>query len=188
MIDEKLVSELSTPSIGNKKYSLQFLPEALQLLSNNKYIEYKAKKLKTSYIIDIVHNLLLKYYFKKENSFSLSSIVLKDKYGYLYNFYIDYLKEGKILLMEKNYLKGRNSRIYSLSEEIINNKIFRYKNEDKTLIKKYVQKHKIYELDHNDLISREIKEQLIRDLHHVSIQTDRSIFYLDSLRSEDIDI
>ena len=65
----------------NKKNSLQFLPESLVELSKSTHFQYKETKLKTAYIIDIVHNLLLKYYFKKENSFTLSSVILKDKYG-----------------------------------------------------------------------------------------------------------
>ena len=50
--------------LDDKKSSLQFLPEILENISNNKSFSYKNKKLKTSYIIDIVHNLILKYYFK----------------------------------------------------------------------------------------------------------------------------
>lgn len=172
---------------GRKK-SLQFLPECLIELSTQKNFFYKEEKLKSAYIIDIIHNLLLKYYFKKENSFTLSSVILKDKYGYLYNYYIDFLKEKDIIKMQKNYLKGSNSRIYSINESIINGKILRYSNDDKVLIKKYITKHLQFELDRNSIIDRTIKKKLISDLYSVQIQFERSIFYLDSLKNEDIDI
>lgn len=171
-----------------KKFSLQFLPESLLEISKNKNFTYKCQKLKSAYLVDIVHNLLLKYYFKKENSFTLSSLILKDKYGYLYNYYIDYLKDNNIIKMEKNYLKGSNSRIYSLNIDVINSNILRYQNFDKVLLKKYLTKHLQYELDRNDLIKRNIKKRLISDLYSVQIEFERSIFYLDSLKMDDIDI
>ena len=80
-----------------KKFSLQFLPDQLEHLTKSKYFSYKEHKLKSDYAIDIVHNLLLKYYFKEENYFSLSSLILKEKYGNKYNHYINYLEENKII-------------------------------------------------------------------------------------------
>jgi len=190
MILEKKISPnvmLNVSPRGRRK-SLQFLPECLIELSKEKNFIYKEQKLKSAYIIDIIHNLLLKYYFKKENSFTLSSVILKDKYGYLYNYYIDFLKEKDIIKMQKNYLKGSNSRIYSINESVINGKILRYSNDDKVLIKKYITKHLQFELDRNSIIDRTIKKKLISDLYSVQIQFERSIFYLDSLKNEDIDI
>jgi hypothetical protein len=172
----------------NKKYSLQFLPAQLYLLSKSPNFHYKNQKLKSAYVIDLVHNLLLKYYFKKENSFTLSSLILKDKYGYLYNFYVDYLKEMQIIILKKNYRKGSNSRIYALNEKIFVEQIHRYQNNDKVLIKKYITKHLQFELDKNGIIQKDIKKKLINDLYSVKIQKDRSISYLDSLKNEDIDI
>ena len=43
---------------------------------------------------------------KKDNKFNLMSTILKDKYGYLYNYYIGYLVDNKILEEhKKNTLK-----------------------------------------------------------------------------------
>ncbi len=172
----------------NKKNSLQFLPDVLLSISESKHFFYKNQKLKSEYLIDIVHNLLLKYYFKKENSFTLSAVILKDKYGYLYNYYIDYLKEQGIIHLQKNYLKGSNSRIYNLNESIFLGNIHRYRNNDKVLLKKYITKHLQFELDKNGIIDKSIKKKLINDLYSVKIDLERSIFYLDSLKNEDIDI
>ena len=50
--------------LKDKKFSIQFLPESLKKESLCKKIEYKQHNLKVSYLVDIAHNLLLKYYFK----------------------------------------------------------------------------------------------------------------------------
>ena len=71
-----------------RKSSIQFLPQILSEFSQKEFFEFNEKKLKSAYLIDITHTLILKYYFRKENLFNLSSIVLKDRYGYLYNYYI----------------------------------------------------------------------------------------------------
>jgi len=170
--------------LKSKNSSLQFLPEKLEKISKEKKIKLNNKNIKTSYLIDITHNILLKFYFKRDNSFTLNSIVLKEKYGHLYNYYIDWLIENKIIRLKRNYSVGKNSRIYSLYEDIISGNIYRYNNTDKILLKKYKNRYYQYEIDNNDIIPKEIKNKLISDLYSVSIEYDRSIFYLDSLKSE----
>ena len=172
----------------NKKSSLQFLPEQLKDIALVKNFSYKGRKLKSAYLIDIIHNLLLRYYFKKDNRFNLSSTILKEKYGYQYNYYISYLKEHKLIYLIQDYKAGRNARIYNLNPRIFNSPISRYKNEDQVLIKKYLNKLSFYETDTNNLIPMDIKNKLVQDLYSVQIEFDRSIFYLDSLKHEDIDI
>ena len=81
-------------NLEGKKCSLQFLPVSLETISKQKNFIYKGQKLKSSYALDIVHNLILKYYFKKDNRFHLMSTILKEKYGHLYNYYMDYLNLG----------------------------------------------------------------------------------------------
>lgn len=186
-----IVSNNLSRKISNKKYSLQFLPVCFDGIKSIKTINYKNQKLKTSYLIDIVNNLILKYYFKKENKYVINATILKDRYGYLYNYYINYLVETNILILITNYKKGKSSRIYSLNEKIFKSKISRYKNEDKVLIKKY--KKKIFQTveiieDQNDLINPDVKLKLISDLFDVKVEMERSIFYLDSLEEKDIDL
>jgi len=185
-------SENVTKRIDEKLFSLQFLPECLYGISNIKSLEFNGVKLKTNYLIDIVHTLILKYYFKKENRFALNATVLKDKYGYLYNYYISYLVSNGVLVLKTNYQNGVTSRIYALDENIFVDKIKRYKNFDRVLLKKY--KHKFIDMIHIDdtskssLIDPFIKEKLVSDLFSVKIEYDRAIFFLDSLKHQDIDI
>ena len=177
-------------NLDKKKCSLQFLPQSLQKLSRSKNLTYKNQKLKSAYIIDIVHNLILKYYFKKENRFHLMSPILKEKYGYLYNYYMNYLIENKIIVLLSKHQKGKSSRVYAIGEHILRGQIVRYNNYDKVLLKKY--KSKLTQLGESktegSLIDNDIKIKLVDDLFKVQIEFDRSIFYLDTLKENDIDI
>ena len=177
--------------LEKKKFLLQFLPNCMENISLQKKIEYKNQFLKPEYLIDIVHNLVLKYYFKKENRYVLNATILKERYGYLYNYYINYLIDNKILYLTRNYRKGYSSRIYSLDSKIFNFKIKRYRNNDKVLIKKY--KKKVLEsVDFSDsvdyLIEKSVREKLISDIFTIDIDFDRSIFFLNSLKDDDLDI
>ena len=176
--------------LEDKKHSLQFLPKKLEDLAKNKKFEYKGHTLKTTYIVDIVHNLILKYYFKKDNKFNLMSTILKEKYGHLYNFYIDYLVDNNILEMIANYRAGRNARVYKISDYILKGEIKRYSNDDRTLLKKY--KNNVSKVEEagikNSLIDDEVKAKLVDDLFYVQIEFDKSIFYLDNLKDRENDI
>jgi hypothetical protein len=185
-------SDHLTKRLNKKTFSLQFLPKCLYNISTKKTLEFNNIKLKTDYIIDITHNLILKYYFKKENRFALNATILKDKYGYLYNYYIMYLIENNIITLISNHQKGISSRIYSLNNEIFKEDIKRYKNHDKVLLKKYKKKFvdsiHIGETSDKNLIEEEIRSKLVTDLFSVKIDFDRAIFFLDSLKYQDYDI
>lgn len=179
-------------NLSEKKSILQFLPKCLFDISTHKNFIHNNKKLKTSYLIDVVHNLILKYYFRKENKFNLSSLILKEKYGHMYNYYIDYLVKKEILILICKHRKGKNARIYAISETVLRGEIIRFNNSDKVIIKKY--KNKLNDLAFDDsksdsqLIDQEVKLKLIDDLFSVKVQFDRSIFFLDNLKDDDIDI
>jgi hypothetical protein len=178
----KEVGRNLSKNLLDKKFSVQFLPEILLDKVDHKHFNYKDKKLKSSYLIDIVHNLILKYYFRKENKFNISSLVLKEKYGHLYNYYMDYLIEIKVISVVKKHMKGKNARIYKLVDDVLKGKITRYKNEDKVLVKKYrnaVSKIMFEDIRNNKILP-EIKQKLVEDLYKVSIDYSRAIFYLDS--------
>jgi hypothetical protein len=177
--------------LSKKTFLLQYQPRCLDSVVNSKYILYKDKKLKTSYLFDIVNNLILKYYFRGENRYTLNATILKDKYGYLYNYYIDYLVYSNILNLICNYKKGVSSRVYALNNTIFKDKeIKRYKNVDKVLIKKYKKKifNTIDFTEDSNLIDIDIKGKLLSDLFSIDIDMTRSIFYLDSLKDRDMDI
>lgn len=176
MLKSSIKSKLYT-----KKYSLQFLPKSLQQIADEKFVFYNGKKLKPDYLIDIIHNLLLRYYFRKENVFHLSSVILKEKYGYLYNYHMEYLVSQKIIHIIKEYKQGKNTRIYKLDDSVIGDEILRYKNSNATLLKKY--KKAVSAIDNNDIvfnsIKPEIKQKLVADLFTTSIEIDKAMYYLN---------
>lgn len=188
---ESVYRSTITQKLDKKTKSLQFLPKCLEEISKNKFIYFTEKKIKTAYLVDIVHNMILKYYFKKENKFTLNATVLKQKYGHEYKLYIDFLIYKQIIKMKCNYKAGVTSRIYELNTIVFKQQISRVKNDDKVLIKKY--KKKIYDTidfvkQEESSIKPEIREKLISDLFSVDIDFERSIFFLNCLKKEDIDI
>lgn len=165
-------------SVGTR-YLLQFLPKQLEEFSAEEFFYFKEKKLKVSFVIDLIHNLLLKFFFRKENEFILSSIVLKSNYGKFYNYYIDYLVEKQFLILKKNYSVGKKSRIYKLSESLYEEKIIRFKNKDKSLIKR--RNNKKNNLNPKNKINSVLKLRLIENLNKVKIDYDMAKFYLMSI-------
>ena len=152
--------------IKDKKYSLQFLPKCIEPITRQTSVIFNGKKLKPAYAIDIVHNLVLRYYFKKENLFNLSSLILKEKYGYLYKHYMEFLVHKEVLIVHKDYAVGKNARVYKLSHNVLNEEILRYKNNDAVLLKKY--KKAVCAIDTEDIktnsILPEIKHKIVSDL------------------------
>ena len=174
--------------IESKTKILQFLPEPLEEISKVSKIKYNSENLKTSYIIDILHGLIYKYYVEGKNEFILNSKILRQNYTKNYNSYINYLVNKKYITLVKDYSKGNRSRVYSINLKILNKKTKRYINTDKILIKKY--KARLLELafDSNNIINKEVKEKLINDLFSIDIQLDKVVFYLDNLHYDDINI
>jgi hypothetical protein len=177
-------------NINDKKNSLQFLPKCLEEVSKSKNFYWNGQKLKSSYLVDIVHNLILKFYFKKENKFHLHSTILKEKYGYLYNYYISWLENKGVLILMFNHQKGKNSRIYSLQSAIFSSQILRFNNPDRVLLKKFKAKVCQIETPQEDknLIEKDIRIKLVNDLYGVQIQFDRAIFFLENLKDNQVDI
>lgn len=194
MLSLELEQTIKSPSfildikdkLKDKKHLLQFLPEKMELLSKDKIITWDNKKLKVAYLIDIVHNLMLKYYFTKELAFNLSSLILRQKYGTDYNFYIGYLESIGMLKLVSDYCVGKKTKTWQITEEIFKNKIKRFRNEDRTLLKKYINNILSIEVKDSNYswIDNNIKQKLIDDLFYVSIDNEASIAYLDMLKQD----
>jgi len=188
---ESVYRSTITQKLDKKTKSLQFLPKCLEEINKVKFVNFLDKKIKTAYLVDMIHNMILKYYFKKENKFTINATVLKQKYGHEYKAYVDFLIHKDIIKMKCNYKAGVTSRIYELNPLVFKQQINRVKNEDKFLLKKY--KKKIYDTidfvkQSESSIQPEIREKLISDLFNVEIDFERSILFLNFLKKEDIDI
>jgi len=186
-----MVSETSIrKKLDKKKSSLQFLPSKMLEMSKQKTFEHSDKKLKTAYAIDLIHNMILKYYFRKDNSFTMHSSILKEKYGHLYSHYIGYLVSIGVLEMTANYFAGRKSRTYRIKPDVLKSGIKRYVNTDSTLLKKY--RNKVSQVEEgglvDSLIDQDIKAKLVDDLFYVDVDYAKSIFFLDHLKDCDGDV
>ena len=166
-------------------YIYQFVPKEFEYLTNQQKVEFQNKNLKTSYLINIIHELLIKYYFtnNSETQFNLSSKILRKKYGEFYNYYMKYLIEKKFIALVSKYYVGKKTNTYKLNILNIYDTI-RYKNYDKILIKKL--KRDIYETSiteiNNSPIPLEIRKVLVNNLPYVDIDYERSKNFLDELK------
>ena len=173
----------------DKGYLYQFLPENFQYLLKEKKVQYKDKNLKTDYLINIIHEMMLKYYFyrddvlEKEIHFNLWSKLLRDKYGHLYNYYIDYLKEKEFIFLVSDYYGGKKARTYRLNRQFVTH-IIRIKIYDKVLLKKHSIDYlkKSYLNYNNSPIPMDIRGKLVDDLFDVEIDEENSLKLLKELK------
>jgi len=173
----------------DKGYLYQFLPENFQYLLKEKKVQYKDKNLKTDYLINIIHEMMLKYYFyrddvlEKEIHFNLWSKLLRDKYGHLYNYYIDYLKSKDFIFLVSDYYGGKKARTYRLNRQFVTH-IIRIKIYDKVLLKKHSIDYlkKSYLNYNNSPIPMDIRGKLVDDLFDVEIDEENSLKLLKELK------
>jgi len=168
ILKKKLHSVVSKSS----DYIWQFVSKDFQYLTQQKKLEYKGINLKCSYLINIVHELIIKYYFSNntDSKFKLSSIILKKRYGEHYNYYINYLCEQGFMSMVSNYCVGKKTKTYKLNIEYTYD-VLRWKNYDNMLLKKINNRY----------------ETSITEMSFSSIQVDIRVKIIESLTKVDID-
>jgi len=179
--------------LSSKTSLLQFLPSNLsELINGRETVEYDGIRLKSSYLIDIVHTLLIKYYTLSKNDikinfFNLSSTILQRKYGNRYAFYFYYLMENNIIEIVSEYLVGSKSKTYALTDITLKSEILRYRNSDTVLLKKHKKSmldNEIKSINYSP-IELDIRKKLIDDLNYVSIDMTKSINILNQIESSE---
>ena len=171
---------------ANEDYLLHFISRDFQYLTQQKTFQYKGVNLKSSYLISIIHELLIKYYFSVniETKFNLSSLILRKKYGEHYNYYIEYLCERGFMSLVSKYYVGKKTNSYKLDTKCVYD-VIRYKNTDKFLIKKQNNRYEtsITEMN-NSLILPEIRVKLIESLNKIKIDYNGAVKFLDELKDK----
>jgi len=164
----------------------EFISKDFQYLTSQTKVSHKGKNLKTSYLINIIHSLLMKYYFSNnsEIKFNLSSTILRKKYGEFYNYYISYLCENGFISLVSKYYVGKKTNSY----KIVSNSIYdvvRWKNNDKILLKKqqYRNETSITEMN-KSAIPSDIRVKLIESLDNIVIDYEGSINFIENLRTK----
>ena len=165
----------------DRKYLYQFIPRKFEYLTQIKKIQYNGINLKTDYLINIIHELIIKYFFTNEIKFNLWSILLRNKYGKYYNYYINYLVEKDYITLVSNYYVTKKSKTYKLN--ITDLDITKCVVDDKILMKKYQKDYleKSFTTYINSPIDIDIRKKLIDDLYYVSIDYQKSIDFIDNL-------
>lgn len=181
--------------MNSTKYIYQFIPDKFDYLTKNKTIEYKDLKLKTSYLINIIHEILLKFYFSNkkyidfetsnEIKFNLWSIILRKKYGMNYSKYIEYLIDNGFITMVSNYYASKKAKTYRLNPFDIN-AIKRVRIID-TILSKKSSKEYLEESITNNIINPidiKIRKKLVDDLYYVKVDYEESIKFLNKLKDD----
>tara|TARA_R110000772_G_scaffold49196_2_gene113279 strand:+ start:250 stop:1443 length:1194 start_codon:yes stop_codon:yes gene_type:complete len=168
----------------SKTYILSHLPKNLSdLIGGNKKVQYKNRNLKTAYLIDIVHVLIKKYYYVEKSLFNLNSVILREKYGTHYNFYMDYLIENKIIKMVSNYYVGKKSKTYMILPRTLRG-IISVKNSDAILMKKYRKFFTVNYLKNLNykFIELDLMIKIVENLDKVSIDYVGADDYINTLK------
>jgi len=163
-----------------KLFLHQFTTSSLTYLLNEKTIVYKGIKLKTDYIINIVNEFILKYLFTNETTFNIWSIILKQKYGKHYNYYISWLLENNIIYLVSDYYSGKKARTYRLNVKDI--KITRCKIYDKIIVNKTKRQalNRTFIQYSNSPIDKKIREILVDDLKYIELDSKKAIEYINN--------
>ena len=165
-------------------YIWQFVSKDLNYLTQQKKLDYNGINLKCSYLINIIHELIIKYYFSNnsDSKFKLSSIILKKRYGEYYNYYINYLCEQGFMTMISNYCVGKKTKTYKLNIDYTYD-VLRWKNYDNILLKKINNRYEssITELSFSS-IQVNIRARLIESLTKVDIDYDEALKLINMRR------
>ena len=172
----------------NEDYLYQFISKDFQYLTQQKKIPYKGINLKCSYLINIIHELLIKYYFSNnlDIKFNLSSVILRKKYGEYYNYYIEYLCDNGFISLVSKYYVGKKTNSYKIISNSIYD-VYRFKNFDKILLKKNKNRNEISISDMNQSnIPPFIRTKLIQSLNNIKVDYDGAIKYIEELKAKNL--
>lgn len=171
---------------NNDDSLLQFISKDFQYLTQQKKIQYKDINLKCSYLINIIHELIIKYYFSNNLDviFNLSSTILRKKYGEYYNYYIEYLCENGFISLVSKYYVGKKTNTYKLESKYIYD-VVRWKNTDKILLKKQINRYETSITETNkSTIKSSIRINLVNALNKINIDYDSALNYLNDIKDK----
>lgn len=175
---------------NEKDFLYQFIPNKFIHLTKTDKIDYKDTTLKTSYIINMIHEIIMKYYINKnelidkEIKFNMWSLLLRDKYGIKYNYYINYLIDIGFIKMVSDYYKNKKARTYMINVGFLYN-IERCKVYDRVLLKKHSKEYlqKTFLNYNNSPIDINIRKKLVDNLYKIEIDVKESLTYLKELKN-----
>jgi len=178
------------------KYLYQFIPDKFNYLTKTKTVEHKGINLKTAYLINIIHELILKFYFSNKKyidyedtmedvKFNLWSIILRRKYGAHYNIYIDYLVDNEFITMVSNYYASKKAKTYKINHFDLDS-IKRVKTNDAILAKKNTREYleQSFTSYCKSPIDPKMRKKLLDDLYFISIDYEKALSLLNDMKDK----
>lgn len=171
-----------------KGYLYQFIPNRFEYLTKDKKIIYKDKNLKTDYLINLIHEFVVKYFFSNDLTslkVNLWSLILRKKYGMYYNYYINYLIEKDFIKLVSDYYVAKKSKTYQINYFDIGD-LIRVRINDKVLLKKHSKEYLERNITdyNNSPIPIDIRKKIADDIYHVDIDYDGAVNMLKDLKDK----
>ena len=172
--------------IEDNGYIYQFVHTTFEYLTESKKTVYKGINLKNDYLINIMHELIIKYFFSEngEIKYNLFSEILRKKYGKHYNVYIDYIVSLGFMSLVSDYYVGLKSKTYKMNfpDEIFK----KVKIRDTVLLKKHKRDYLVrtFSQNRNSPINLGLREKLISDLYHVNLDYELSKSWLNEQKEK----
>lgn len=154
----------------------QFLPQALYPIAGQESVQHRGRRLKTAYIIDLAHSMLLRMHFTKSDVMPVSSQVLKGLYGRDYARYVEYLVDAGVLSLHSDYSAGNRCRLYRIDKSVADGPSTRHVNRDPWLIRKRIERR--YDLNPRNGINEILKLKLIANLDRVQVDHEAAMLCL----------
>jgi len=166
-----------------------FCPEKYVYLSKIPFLEYKDTKLKTSNLLNIIHDIIIRFqlntdddYDVDEYEFNLFSKILRSRYGKFYKNYIDFLVEDGFMKMVSNYYVGKKSKTYKLNWFDMD-KIKRITVYDNIINKRMNKDYLKNVLTTDSPIDINIRKKLVDDLRSITIDSEKSLLYINKIKT-----
>jgi hypothetical protein len=158
-----------------------FIPKEFKYLNDVNKIHYNGINLKTDYLKNIIHEILMKFFNTNENKFNLYSEILKKKYGKHYNYYMDYLLEKNFIGKKSGYYVGKKAKTYQIKKLDFNiSNITTCYITDNVLLKKYQKPYLLKSVNNSkNNIDEFVKTRLKEDIYHTDLDYKGALKFLN---------
>lgn len=147
----------------------KFVPHTLSETlfgGEGEFVPYLGHRLRKAHLVDLVDTFVGRYCMFKKQALNLHSEMLRQKYGTFYNYYIRYLLDKDVIVLDSNHQVGVKSITYRLQT--------RYKHEElaQVVVRAPVSKSAKVLAERNDSpIHEEVRAKLLDDLQHLTLDT-----------------
>lgn len=154
----------------------QFLPARLSHLARQATVVHRGKELRSAFIIDLAHGLLLRRHLTGREVLPVSSQLLKSAYGREYASYLGYLVDAGMVRLESDYFAGVRCRMYRLDRRFLDEPTTRHVNNDPRLVRRAAERR--HDLNPRNGINQILKLKLVANLRRARVDHVAALDYL----------